>query len=55
MGAGRKPFPKDERRDSKVMLRFTEAERREAEAAAGDEALGVFIRRIVLRYLARRK
>ena len=54
-GSGRKPLPKGLRRDRKVMSTFTDAEHRELEEAAGDEPIGTFVRRVVLRHLARRR
>ena len=52
---GRPPLPLDELRNRQVKLRLTEDEFQELEAAAGHEPLGAFIRRVLLRYLARRR
>jgi len=55
----RRPGPKkkaaSEKQRQRIMLTLTDRERRELEQAAEGEALGTFVRRIVLRYLARRK
>ena len=53
---GRPPLPVDELRNRQVMFRLTEDEFQELEnAAQDDEPLGGLVRRIVLRYLARRR
>ena len=55
MGSGRKPKPKDEKQSRVLSVYLTEAEHRELGTAAGGEPLAGFVRRIVLRYLARRR
>ena len=54
-GAGRKPKPRDEKQGRLVKLALTEAEYAALRAAAGEEPLATFARRIVLRSLARRR
>ena len=54
-GAGRKPLPLEQRLRNRVMFAVTDAELRELAEASGDEALSAFLRRIVRRYLARRR
>ena len=54
-GAGRKPKPRDQKQGHTVASSFTDAERAELAQAAGDEPLGTYVRRVVLRHLARRK
>ena len=55
VGAGRKPKPPGQKQDQAVTVKFTEGERAELEEAADREPLAGFIRRLVLRYLARRR
>lgn len=45
----------EQRQRNRAMVTFTDEELAALEEAAGDEALGTFLRRIVLRYLARRR
>ena len=52
---GRPPTPLKERRRNRVMLNLTDEEYRQLERAAGGEAASAFARRIVLRYLTRRR
>ena len=52
---GRPPLSPEERRTERVMVNLTERERSDLEEAAGDESLSEFLRRIALRYLARRR
>ena len=54
-GSGRKPKDPKVKQASRVMVNLTQHERTELEKAAGDEPLGSFLRRLVLRYLARRR
>jgi len=56
VGAGRKPLPEAEKLRNPVSVTFTDDEREklEAAAAAKGEPLSAFIRRLVLRALARR-
>jgi len=53
-GAGRKPKPADEKQGSRIMVNLTKPERRELEQAAQREPLGGYVRRLILRHLARR-
>ena len=55
VGSGRKPKPQGEKQRNRIMASFTDAEYEAILDAAGDEPIGTIIRRIVLRYLARRK
>jgi len=55
LGAGRKPIPASQRRERSVILRFTEAEYKNLEDAAGKDRVAIFARSIVLRSLARRR
>ena len=52
---GRPPRPKDVKQGERIMVTFTESERRDLEGAADGEPLGTYVRRLVLRHLARRK
>jgi hypothetical protein len=54
-GSGRPPKPPGEKQSEKLMVTLTPSERRKLEAAAGDEPLGTYLRRLVLRSLARTK
>ena len=54
-GAGRKPKPPGEQRRNRVMLSFKDDEWDALVRAAGFEPLGSWIRRLVLRSLARRR
>lgn len=54
-GAGRKPLPPHAKRSERVRINLTPAERRDLERAAGDEPLAEVLRRLVLRWLARRR
>ena len=54
-GAGRKPLRDELRRSKRVMVTLTKAEHAEALEAAGEEALGTYMRRVLLRHLARRR
>lgn len=55
MGAGRKPKPPGEKQGSPVSVYFTEGEREALAQAARGEPLAAYVRRIVLRHLARRR
>ena len=55
MGAGRKAIPAHERRGHAVTANLTEREYRELRQSAAREPLGAYIRRLILRHLARRK
>ena len=52
---GRKPKRASEKQSRRAMVTFTPGEYREVKKAAEDEPVGTFIRRIVLKYLARRR
>lgn len=54
-GSGRKPLPSGQRRSRRIMVNLTEEEAREVEEAAGDASVSDYIRRLVLRHLARRR
>ena len=54
-GAGRKPKPMGARQRNRVVLLLTDEELRKLDRAAGTEPLGTFTRRVLLRYLARRR
>ena len=54
-GAGRKPRPVEEKQRNRLMVSLTDSEYAELENAAGNEPLGTFARRVLKRYLARRK
>jgi hypothetical protein len=51
---GRRPKPRGEKQGERVMLNLTRGERAALEAAAGREPLSSYVRRLVLRSLARR-
>ena len=53
-GAGRKPLPASERLRNRVMFTLADDELEALEEARGDEPLSTFLRRLVVRYLARR-
>jgi hypothetical protein len=55
LGAGRKPLPLDQKQRHRVVALLTDAELKALDDAAGDEALGTYVRSLVLRHLARRK
>jgi hypothetical protein len=55
MGAGRKPIPAHEKKGQAVTVNLTEREHRELRQAAAREPLGAYVRRLILRHLARRK
>ena len=55
MGSGPKPKPLAQRRRNRVVLNLTDQELRQLKAAVGSEQVGSFIRRIIFRYLARRR
>jgi len=54
-GAGRKPKPIHERLRNRVMFSLTDEEFEALMEAAGSEPLSAYLRRIVVRHLARRK
>ena len=55
VGAGRKPKPAAEKQRNPVQVNFTDAEHRDLEEVAGTESLASYIRRLILRHLARRR
>lgn len=55
MGAGRKPKPVSEKQSEVISVKLTRDERRELEGAAGDTTLSAYVRRLILRHLARRR
>ena len=54
-GAGREPKLPRGRQSEVVTVRLTPAEYGSFQGAAGDELLGAYVRKLVLRHLARRK
>lgn len=52
---GRPPVAPEERHRNRVTINLTDREYEELTQAAEDEAVGTLLRRIVLRYLARRR
>lgn len=54
-GAGRKPKPPGEKQAWHIQVSLTEAEYEALADAAQDEPLASYIRRVLLRHLARRK
>ena len=55
MGAGRKPKPASEKQSRVVSVKLTRHEREELETAAGHTTLSAYVRRLILRHLARRR
>jgi len=55
VGAGRPRKPASEKQRHYVAASLTEAEYRELGEAAGRDPLGAYVRRLILRHLARRK
>jgi hypothetical protein len=55
VGAGRKPKPAREKKGHAVTVNLTEAEHGELSSAAAREPLGAYVRRLILRHLARRR
>lgn len=55
MGAGRKPKPAGEKQRKAVTIYLTDAEHQDLEEVAGEESLAGFVRRVLLRSLARRR
>jgi hypothetical protein len=55
VGAGRKPKPVSEKQSEVVSVKLTRDERKELEGAAGDTTLSAYVRRLILRHLARRR
>jgi hypothetical protein len=52
---GPKPKPKAQKQARRMMLYLTEAEHRELQRAAGNEPLATYVRRLLVRHLARRR
>jgi hypothetical protein len=55
VGAGRKPKPAHERQEHAVTVNLTQAEHSNLTSAAAREPLGAYVRRLILRHLARRR
>jgi hypothetical protein len=55
MGAGRKPKPASEKQCEVISVKLTRDERKELEGAAGSTTLSAYVRRLILRHLARRR
>jgi hypothetical protein len=55
MGSGRPRKPVSEKQRHSVAASLTDAEYRELTKAAGREPLGAYVRRLILRHLARRR
>jgi len=55
VGAGRKPKPVIERQRNPVQVNLTDSEHRGLTEVAGTESLASYVRRLVVRHLARRK
>ena len=54
MGAGRKPKAASEKQSEVISLKLTRDERKALEGAAGETTLSAYVRRLILRHLARR-
>ena len=54
-GAGRKPLPPEIALRNRVVLKLTDGEHAQLVEAAGDEPLATYVRRVLVRHLARRK
>ncbi len=54
-GAGRKPLPPEDRQRNRIMLNLTDREYRDLVAAAAEEPVSSFARRVLRRYVARRR
>jgi len=55
VGSGRKPKPPEAKQSHKIMATFTPAEHEALQRAAEGEPLGSVLRRLALRFLARRR
>ena len=55
MGSGRPLKPASEKQRHSVAASLTDAEYRKLTEAAGREPLGAYVRRLILRHLARRR
>ena len=55
VGAGRKPKPVSEKQSEVISVKLTRHERGELEDAAGHTTLSAYVRRLILRHLARRR
>jgi len=55
IGAGRKPKPVSQKQSEVISVKLTPDERTELEGAAGDTTLSAYVRRLILRHLARRR
>ena len=49
-GAGRKPLPPDEKQRNRIMVSLTDAEYQALLEATGDEPVGAFARKVLLRF-----
>ena len=52
-GAGRPPKPTDEKQSERILVSLTPEEKRVLEEAAGEEPLGSYLRRLLVRHLVR--
>jgi hypothetical protein len=55
MGAGRKPKPAIEKQSEVISVKLTRDEREALESAAGQTTLSAYVRRLIVRHLARRR
>lgn len=55
VGAGRRPRPPEEKQANRVVVKLTDDELAALEAAAGEEPLATYARRVLLRHLRRKK
>lgn len=54
-GAGRKPKPPNERRDNTVTIALTKAEFGALRELSGEEPLAVYVQRLVVRHVDRKR
>lgn len=54
-GAGRKPIPLEERRRNRLVVNLNDHEYTQLLNAAGEESPSTFARKVLARYLARRR
>ena len=55
MGAGRKPKSVSEKQSEVISVKLTRDERKKLEDAAGEITLSAYVRRLIIRHLARRR
>ena len=55
VGSGRKPKPASEKQSEVVSVKLTLGEREALEDAAGELTLSAYVRRLIVRHLARRR